>query len=85
LQVQSVLVVGVISAMAGNHGGKRDGSGKKGYRSKDKRIHVVVPEEYAESVKAYLRWLDAQTYPEVRREPPDITKFLDQLPDNTDL
>ena len=71
--------------MGNTHGGKREGAGKKGYRSKDKRVHVVVPQEYAESVKQYLQWLDRKTYPEVRVEPPDLTKFLEQLPDNTDL
>lgn len=71
--------------MANGHGGKRENSGQKGYRSKDKRIQVVVPEEYVESVKQYLRWLDAQTYPDVRREPPNLSKFLEQFPNNTDL
>ncbi len=71
--------------MANGHGGKRDNSGQKGYRSKDERVQVKVPKEYVDAMKEYLRWLDAQTYPEVRREPPDLSKFLEQLPDNTDL
>ncbi len=71
--------------MAKGRGGKREGSGQKGYRSKDKRIQVICPAEYAESVKAYIAWLDRQTYPEVRRELPDLEAFLSKLPDNLDL
>jgi len=71
--------------MANGHGGKRDGSGKKGYRSKDERVQVKVPKEYVDSVKAYIEWLDHETYPEVRKEVPDLTAFLSKLSDNADL
>lgn len=57
-------------------GGKREGSGRKGYRSPSKRVDVSVPQEYAEKVKAYLKWLDEQTYPEVKVETPDLDAYL---------
>jgi hypothetical protein len=57
-------------------GGKREGAGQKGYRSKSKRLHVVVPEEYVDKVKKYIKWLDEQTYPEIKVETPDIDAYL---------
>jgi hypothetical protein len=39
-------------------------------------LHVIVPEQYADKVKKYIKWLDEQTYPEIKVETPDIDVYL---------